>query len=742
MSLSTTGIHFSGLSSGIDVESIVSQLINLERIPVQRMQAQQAQLQARQTIFSQFRSTLIALSSAASALNTSGAFKVNKTSVSNKDVATATVSEAAVPGIYAIQVNSLATAHKLTSSAQPTSTDALGFSGSFLINGKLLEVKAEDTLAQISSRINGLDAKVAANVVSGGDGQNYLVLGSTATGAQAQIKISEVGGGVATSLGLIGAGTFFPSLNGMVAKSSGFGSSTANLQSLTGLNKSGSFTLGSDVITFDTSSDSIQTLADKINATGNHTASIVSEKIDGVDVFRLSIQSSAWGSSYSDSDGLLSNLGFIQFNYGNQIVAAADASLSVDGIPLTSKSNTLTNVVGGMTINLQSVGTSTVTVERDTSAIKSKVKAFQDAYNNVVSFIRDNSSFDSETYNTGILFGDSTSSQIENSLSGMLFEAFGTGSLKNLAQIGFSLDDKGKLALNDATLDNVISEKPDELRKLMMATGTSTNNAISFVSSSSKTKASSATGYQVEITRVATKSTVSGLTSFSAPSTGGEILTFKGALFGSKEFTLAIGAGATLTEVLDQINSDSRLKDLIVASDDNGKLKIESKRWGAAGKFSVISNQDESNSNSGIGQAGGDAIDGVDIEGTINGEPASGNGQFLLGNNGNANTEGLQIQYTGNTLGLVGNLVFNPGVTGGMLFRVSTFTDSVNGLLSTVDKTLTAQVDDIQTKIDRLTEQLKLHEENLRKRFAAMEDAISRMNSQGSQLAAILGRKN
>ncbi len=737
MSLSSSGIHFSGLSSGIDVESIVSQMISLEQIPVRRMQAQQAQLQARQTIFSQFRSTLIALSSAASSLNSAGSFKVNKASTSNKDVATVSVTEAAVPGSYAINVSSLATAHKLTSTPQVGSTDPLGMNGSFLLNGKLVDVKAEDTLTSIAAKINAADAKVSANVVSGGPDQNYLVLGANATGSAAQIQISEVNGSLATSLGLIGAGSFVTSLTGSVAKSAGFLSPGVTLESIFGTSKVGSFSLGSDVINFDTAIDSLQSIADKINATGNHSASIVSEKINGVDMFRLSIDSTAWPSSYSDGDGLLANLGVIQSNYANQIIAAADAALTVDGIPLTSKSNTLTNVVGGMTINIASTGTTTVTVERDAAAVKSKVKSFQDAYNNVISFIRDNSAFDSETYESGALFGDSTAAQIENSLSSMLFESFGTGALKNLAQIGFSLDDKGKIQLDEAKLDQIVADQPEELRKLMMATGTSTNASIGYVSSSSKTRAS-ATGYQVEITQLATKSSVTGLNAFSAPAAGGEILTFAGSIFGSSEIALSISAGSTLVSVINQINSDSRLKDHVVASDDSGVLKIESKRWGSAGRFTVTSNLPEGPDNSGIGTAGGVTSEGLDVAGTIHGEPATGNGQFLLGNSGNANTDGLQIQYTGNSLGIVGSMIFSQGVSGGMLFRVSSFTDSVNGLLSTVDKSLTDQVEDIQSKINRLNEQVKMHEENLRKRFAAMEEAISRMNSQGSQLAAIL----
>ncbi|WP_218275347.1 hypothetical protein, partial [Pseudomonas sp. GP01-A4] len=84
--------------------------------------------------------------------------------------------------------------------------------------------------------------------------------------------------------------------------------------------------------------------------------------------------------------------------------------------------------------------------------------------------------------------------------------------------------------------------------------------------------------------------------------------------------------------------------------------------------------------NSGIGPGGeGVSVAGLDVQGTINGEPATGSGQFLPGNTGNAKTEGLQIQYTGATTGAVGSITFSQGVSMVASGLANSFTDTVNG---------------------------------------------------------------
>lgn len=733
-----SGIRFSGLASGIDVESIINQLVSLEQAPIQRLRAQSAQIQARQTIFGQFKSSLQAFNTAASSLSIPAAFSLNQASVSDDTLLGVSVTDSAVPGTYAVNVTQMAKAHKLTSAAQTNTTTALGYAGEFLVNGKKVSVTAEDTLSTIAGKVNALGVGVSANVIDGGAGQAYLVFGATKTGKANEVRVTDVTGGIAHGLGLINNLKSIRDLSGTVASSASFTSSSATLANMTGSSVSGNLTLGTDVIAFDTATDSIQTLADKINATGNHSASVVTEKVDGSDVFRLKLDSSAWPANYADPGNLLGILGVTKDGISNEVTAATDALLTVDGVSLSSASNTLSNVVGGMTLTLKKEGSSSVQVSQDNSAIKKKFTDFQKAFNDIIGFIRSNTQLDPETYQTGALFGDQSVTQVESTLNTMLFDNLGTGAFKTLADIGFSLDDQGKLKLDETKLDSAIANKLPDLKSLMVASGSSINPSIKFVSGGSLSVASGPGGYAIDITQAATKGTVSANTAFTTNSSVAETLTFDGSLFGSGPVNLFVPTGSSLTSLIDLINKDSRLKDLVVASNDGGKLKVESKRFGTAGNFSIVSDQAEAADNSGIGTGGGVAVAGLDVAGTINGEAATGSGQFLLGKSGNKTTDGLQIQYTGTTTGSVGTLVYNRGVAAMANYRVNSFTDSVNGLLTSVDKTYTDQIQDIDDRISSLQKLISLREESLRSKFLAMEQAMSAAQAQGAQLSAML----
>ena len=172
--------------------------------------------------------------------------------------------------------------------------------------------------------------------------------------------------------------------------------------------------------------------------------------------------------------------------------------------------------------------------------------------------------------------------------------------------------------------------------------------------------------------------------------------------------------------------------------DNSGKLLLTSKRFGSAGTFTAFSNVEASATNSGLGFGMlGAHADGLDIAGTINGEEAIGSGQFLTGKAGNPNTDGLQIQYTGTQTGNVGTMKFSKGVAALVQDMVLSFTDATNGLLTGTDQSITAQLDTIATDISDLQARLAVKQQSLQTKFAAMEQAISQIQSQGQRLSAL-----
>ena len=743
--MSLSGITFSGLASGIDVDSIISQLINIESQRINRLQTQQSQLQAQQTVYGQFRTQLNNLNGSLSALNLPSLYSAVKGTSSDEEVATISTTSAAQAGTYGITVNALAEAHKISSAAQANATDEVGLAGDFIVNGKGVSVEATDSLNSIAAKINGSGAGVIASVLNGGSGQTYLILTAEESGADNQVQVADLNGSVLSSLGLVSGGTAVRDDGGdaNAANSFGFDDDLGALSSIFGFSKSGSFTIGAgaSVINIDFDTDSLQSIAAAINAAGEAgvSATVVTTEVDNETIYQLQISGADVPGTLTDTDGLLESLGVLQRGYGDVLVAAADAEVVIDNVTVRQSTNSITDVIQGVTLNVQDLGTSTIKLTRDNGSIESAVKAIQSSFNDVIDFIESYSAFDEETFQSGILFGDRTASQIESALNTMLFSNLGSGTFKNLTDIGFGLDSDGKLTLDEGELSKAIATDVTSVRELLVATGTSANSSIKFVSSSDDTVASPTSGYSVDISQAATKSVSTADTSKTLGNVAGEVLTFSGSLFGSNSIDLSLDLGSSLDDIVSKINSDSRLKDFVKATNDGGFLKVESKRWGSAGAFSLVSNLAAAGDTSGVGLAGGTTVDGVDVAGTINGEAATGNGQFLLGDEDNENTAGLQIQYTGTTTGVIGAINFNRGLAAEMNYRINSYTDSVDGLLSVSEDSITDQIEDIDQQIENLRELVALREQNLRRQFLAMETSIAQLNSQSGLLSSFLG---
>ncbi len=745
---SLSGISFTGLASGIDSQSIVSQLMQIEALPLQRMQQQQAILGQRQSLYAQLKSILVGFNSAASALNTAASFNPIQASSSNTDVATATASSTAVAGTYQLAVSKLATTQKLSSNSQTSATAQLGFSGTFVVNGRAVTVDASDTLTSIAGKINSAGAGATASVINGGSNGSYLTITAGLSGESNALQIANLSGTALTSLGLVtGAASFRDQVDADTVRSFGFSSASSTLSSLMGSAASGSFQIGTATINVDFATDSLQEIANKINADldANATAEVVSVTVDGKTTQRLEITGSG-GSlpSITDTNGLLEAIGLYQRGYSNELVEAQDAEYTLDGFAFTSSKNTISEVIPGATFTLLKANettpeTSTLSFSKDTAAVKTSFEGLVSAYNEIVGFIKQTSAFDTETFASGPLFGDSAVAQIEQTLGNLMFKTIGTGDLKNLAQLGFNFDQDGKLSLDSGRLDQMLASDPEGVRRLMMAVGDSTTNDLKFISSTSMTKNSGPSGYLVNITQVATKGNILGTVSQTTGNVAGETLTFDGTLFNNADYDLTVPIGATQADLVQLINSDAKLKDLVVASVEGGMLKIESKRYGTAGNFTVVSNLAAAADNSGIGTTGGTVTDGLDVGGTINGEAATGLGQFLTGGTG-TDAEGLQIQYTGTSTGDIGSITFQRGVAAELSYGLNTFTDTVNGLLVTQDKTLQSQIDDITQRMESFQERLELRRGYLQQKFLAMERAVAALQAQSSQLSSVMAQ--
>lgn len=744
---SLSGISFSGLSSGIDTESLIKQLLRVESIPIQRLQLQEAQLNSRSSVLQQLKNQLQTLSTNAAGLNSLAAFNPIKANSSDTAVASLSASSGAVAGSYELSVSKLAKAHKIASASQSDTTSALNLVGKFVVNGKAVDVVATDSLTAIAQKITNANVGVTASVIDGGAGNAYLTITASSTGATNKMQIADLSGTVADSLGLVAGAAAIRETISNGATSYGFSSPSTAVGSLfgaTGL-AAGTVTINGVGVALDPNTDSLQAMADKINAAGTGaTASVRSVQKNGSTVYKLDI-SGATTPTFVDDQNILGSIGILQQPMGSELVAAQSAAYTLDTIAFTSESNSITTVIPGATLTLLSADattpkTSTLTLQRDTDGVKSTVQGFVDSFNAVIDFIKQNSAFDKETFNSGALFGDPVARQVESAITDLLFNTVPglTGTYTNLSQLGFSMGEEGKLTFDQAAFDTAMATDPAAVSAVFRSVGKGSVDSILYVSSTDKTVASGTGAYDVVITQLASKGSYTGSTAQTMASTAPETLTFDGTLFGSSPYQLVLPTGSTAAAAVSQINNDASLKDLVVASLDGGKLKIESKRYGANGNFTVDSDTAAAADNSGIGIGQpGTSVTGLDVAGTINGEAATGSGQFLVGDSGNATTSGLQIQYTGIDTGLVGTIKFTKGIAAQMTDSVFTFTDSISGLLTSTDKSIQDQVASIEDQIARIQERLASRETELRARFAAMEQTMSQYQAQAARLGAL-----
>lgn len=775
---SVGGFSFSEITDGLSKErldKVIEKMLTRESNEIKRTEEKQKNIQTKMDLYNQLNTQLTNYSTAAGALATPSTFSMVQSSSTNTLSATLTPSSNAIPGQYSLVLNQLAQAQKIASAAQQDPTTPLNLNGTLVINEQAIQINSSDNLTQIAFKINSTNnAGVTANVINGGSGQTYLTIGSSQTGLLPGplntsltnvIQIVDLVGNVASSLNLV-QGTpnarNVPSSATNSVLSSNFSTSTLPIGSLMGSTNlpSGNITINGVNVSVNMNANTLQDVVNSINSAGaGVTASIIQTITypNGVvspnnQVISYAIQiinGTSSAPTLADPNNILAGLGVLQANYGNQVVAAQNATYTLDGIALSSPTNTVENVIPGSTLNLllpnaQTVPSSTnvvLTLSSNYNEIQQVIQNFQTSYNAVVDFIQKNSTYDNENYKAGALFHDFTATQIQSQMSTFIFNTPPnlTGVYQNLTQIGFSFGSNGQLNLNTSLLNQALTTDLESVAELFMATGRGSNDFLSYVSANQYTQSSGLSGYAVDISQPATEAVFIAGTAQTNANPSNETLSFSGNLFGSPGYSLVLNVNNTISQTITQINTDATLQGLVVAANNGGFLQIQSKFFGSAGNFTVVSDLTAANNNSGIGTGGsGTYTAGLDIAGTINGEPTTGYGQFLYGNSGNPNTTGLGVTYIGTATGIVGQIFFTNGVGAGMQNLLESFTDSFNGFLTTQENALQTDYTNLGAKISQLKKLMQTKEEDLRKRLAAMEQATALYHSQSHRVGQML----
>ncbi|GCL65960.1 flagellar filament capping protein FliD [Pseudaquabacterium pictum] len=233
---------------------------------------------------------------------------------------------------------------------------------------------------------------------------------------------------------------------------------------------------------------SLAAIRDKINSAG---AGVTATLVTDASGTRLSLRSQATGSENAfrvsvaeatpdgnDATGL-SMLAYDASAAASPMLrstTAANAALTVNGIALSSASNTLSGVVDGLTLNLikPTAGDVAVSVATDTASAKTAITDFVAAFNTLAGFIRTQTAYNADSKTAGALQGDQSTLSLQSQLRAVLNEGSTASSTwSRLSDIGLALKSDGTLETNATKLDNALGNLP-ELKKLLAGDGSST----------------------------------------------------------------------------------------------------------------------------------------------------------------------------------------------------------------------------------------------------------------------------
>jgi len=370
-----------GIGSGLDIKSIVSQLVALEKKPLEKLQLQAATVQTKISVFGQIKSLVSALNDAVGKL----------TSVTGWNAVSATSSDSAAVGVSAVggtqpttfnvEVQGLAKAQSSYSAPLLPVGGAVGggtlrleigqWAGAVFTPGSGtpvdITVTATDTVSDIASKINGANAGVTATVLSDASGERLLLRGKN-TGVEAGYQLSV-------------------------------------------------------------------------------TADDDANTADALGLSRLVVGSTT-----------------------NQ--AATDAAATINGIPVTSSTNTFANKVSGVTFTAVKETTApvTVTIAKDNSAVQKNIEAFVKAYNEVNGVLNEATKYDAATKTGGLLQGDSTALTLQSALRAAVQSVTsGSSVFTRLSDVGVGVLRGGNLEVDSSKLSKAM-ENMDELKAMFSST--------------------------------------------------------------------------------------------------------------------------------------------------------------------------------------------------------------------------------------------------------------------------------
>lgn len=506
------GISVNG-PSGIDTQYIIEQLVALEQNKVTKIENEQKAYQLKIDAFSKLKSLLTDLRTNALALSEKKSFDLFSSSSSDEDIVTISGGTGSVDASYDLRVFQLASAEKMISADgliedQNASLTSLGVGeGIISIDGVEITVGNNDSLQDLRMKINnatdssGNKVGVSASVVRISDENYRLVLTSKDTGSEG-IEYKDISGSLLQDLGIITSadgekGNISQELTSSGDIISEFDSfAESKVVQVNGTDNNGESVTKTFVVKSGSTED------DFLKEVEAAYHNMVDAQFDGGG--NLVITDKVTGSSQLALDSL--KIGSTDFTFNTSRIgvegegvlsAGKDAYFSVEGIFMSSDTNSASGFMTGVTFDFHAVSTQKdvrVSLKRDVDGIREKFQELINSFNAIARFAKDSTKTKDPTdekSTAGVLSGDSTVNYLVSSIRSFfqqnsdLFE----GTYTNFTMLGLKTDTKtGEYSLDSEMFDKALNTNLDEVMNLFTKFGTSDNSNIVFGRSTSETK--------------------------------------------------------------------------------------------------------------------------------------------------------------------------------------------------------------------------------------------------------------
>ncbi len=435
---------------GIDVTAAVAAGIYADRAPERGWQADQVTLTGETTALTAMQTATTAVQSDMQALNTlTGPLSKRTVTSSNPSEVGATAATGTIAGTHSVVVNSLASTGAWYSDLATSGTATLP-SSSFTLTttaGASVTIatgagNVADNLQDLASTINGDKLGVTASVVSDASGSRLAIIAnSSGNAANFSISSANYTGTVWTSPDIPTGGTL--GANSFTLTSGG---TTTTISTTVG--------------------ETYATLASSINAMNLGVTATAGSDANGTN---LSIASTNGITPFTISEP---SFGFTQSAMG------ADASLTVDGVPIKSASNSVTGAIAGVTLSLSTAVPGVpvnLVVASDAAQVSTAINQFVSDYNTAIGLVNSQFTIPAGGTSEGVLASDPTvvnlQSTLEQALNYTATPATGTTTtVQTLNDLGIAQGSDGTLSVSSATLNSMLVTNPTDVQNFFEGT--------------------------------------------------------------------------------------------------------------------------------------------------------------------------------------------------------------------------------------------------------------------------------